>query len=138
MLFRSLMTYNFKFLSLHPTSLVKSIALKNGSLPCTPGAAITPYPIIQTNPILFSSKLGNASTLSRMSPRSTLRARFSNGGYVKQLGATLDDRLSMDERAHELSCMCFSLPQDIRLNDDISTFCRLLKTFYFRNAFDQH
>jgi len=31
-----------------------------------------------------------------------------------------------------------SLPQDIRLTDNISTFCRLLKTFYFRNAFNQH
>ena len=31
-----------------------------------------------------------------------------------------------------------SLPQDIRSTDNISTFCRLLKTFYFRNAFDQH
>jgi len=28
--------------------------------------------------------------------------------------------------------------QDIRSTDNISTFCRLLKTFYFRNAFDQH
>ena len=31
-----------------------------------------------------------------------------------------------------------SLPQDIRSTDNISTFCRLLKTFYFRKAFDQH
>ena len=31
-----------------------------------------------------------------------------------------------------------SLPQEIRSTDNISTFCRLLRTFYFRNAFDQH
>ena len=31
-----------------------------------------------------------------------------------------------------------SLPQDIRSTDNISTFFRLLKTFYFRNAFDPH
>jgi len=31
-----------------------------------------------------------------------------------------------------------SLPQDIRSTDNISTFCRLLKMFYFRNASNQH
>ena len=31
-----------------------------------------------------------------------------------------------------------SLPQDIRSCDNISTFCRRLKTFYFRNAFIEH
>jgi Reverse transcriptase (RNA-dependent DNA polymerase) len=31
-----------------------------------------------------------------------------------------------------------SLPRDIRSTDNISTFCRLLKTFYLRNAFDQY
>jgi len=30
-----------------------------------------------------------------------------------------------------------SLPRDIRSTDSISTFCRLLKTFYFGNAFNQ-
>ena len=29
-----------------------------------------------------------------------------------------------------------SLPKDIRSCDSTSTFCRLLKTFYFRDAFD--
>jgi len=31
-----------------------------------------------------------------------------------------------------------SLPQDIRSTDNISTFCRLLNIFYFRNAFNQY
>jgi len=31
-----------------------------------------------------------------------------------------------------------SVPQDIRSTDNISACCRLLKTFYFRNAFNQH
>jgi Reverse transcriptase (RNA-dependent DNA polymerase) len=61
---------------LHLTSPIKSIALKNVSLPYTPGAAITHYLLILTSPSLFSSELGNALILSRMSPRSTWQARL--------------------------------------------------------------
>jgi Reverse transcriptase (RNA-dependent DNA polymerase) len=59
------MTHNFIFLFLHLTSIVESIAFKNVSPPCTPGAAITHYPLILTSLTLFSSELGNALTLSK-------------------------------------------------------------------------
>jgi len=67
------------FLFPHPISSVESIVLKIVSLPCTPGAVITPFPSNLINLTLFSSEPGNALILSQTSPRSTLRA-CPNGG----------------------------------------------------------
>ena len=58
-------------ISLSPSNFSSQInRLEEVVLPCTPGAVITLYSLILTSPILFSSELGNALTLSRMSSRS--------------------------------------------------------------------
>ena len=101
----SLKTHNFKFLFLHSTFPVKSIALRNVSLPCTPGAVFnspSPYPLILKSLILFSLELGNVLTLSRMSPRSTSRL-FHMADHVKLLGVTLNNHLLMDKHVNEVS-----------------------------------
>jgi len=59
-----LTSHNFIFLFPHPISSVKSIVLKIVSLPCTPGAVITPFPSILIDLTLFSSEPDNALILS--------------------------------------------------------------------------
>jgi len=69
-----LTNHDFTFLFSHPISTVKSIVLKIVSLPCTPGAVITPFPSNLITLTLFSSETGYTLILTRTSPRSTLRA----------------------------------------------------------------
>ena len=96
------MTHNFIFLSLHLTSLVKSIAFKNVSLPCTPGAVIT----LSLNPGKSDSVLfGTRQRSHSFSDITTVNV--SGSDHLKLLGVTLDNHLSMDKHVNEVSRACF-------------------------------
>jgi len=74
------------------------------------------------------------SLVGRYIPSHTLRSQDTN------LLAIPRSKTVFGSRAFRVAAptVFHSLPQDIRSTDSISTFCRLLKTFYFRNAFNQH
>ena len=72
------------------------------------------------------------SSVTRYLPSRTLRSQDTN------LLAIPRTKTVFGSRAFRVAAPTVfnSLPQDIRSTDNISTFCRLLKTFYFRNAFN--
>ena len=74
------------------------------------------------------------SSVARYLPSRTLRSQDTN------LLAVPRTKTVFGSRAFRVAAPTVfnSLPQDIRSTDNISIFCRLLKTFYFRNAFNQH
>jgi len=74
------------------------------------------------------------SLVDRYLPSRTLRSQDTN------LLAVLRTKTVFGSRAFRVTAptVLNSLPQDIRSTDSICKFCRLLKTFYFRNAFNQH
>ena len=74
------------------------------------------------------------SSVARYLPSRTLRSQDTN------LLAVPRTKTIFGSRAFRVAAPTVfnSLPQDIRSTDNIYAFCRLLKTFYFRNAFNQH
>ena len=74
------------------------------------------------------------SSVARYSPSRSLRSQDTH------LLAVPRSNTVFGSRAFRVAAPTVfnSLPQDIRSCDNISTFCRRLKTFYFRNAFVEH
>jgi len=72
------------------------------------------------------------SLVARYLPSRTLRSQDTNLLAVPWTKTVFGSRAF----CVTASTVFNSLPQDIRSTDNISTFCRLLKTFYFRNAFN--
>jgi len=74
------------------------------------------------------------SLVARYLPSRTLRSQDTN------LFAVPRTKTVFGSRAFRVAVPTVfnSLPQDIRSTNNISTFCHLLKTFYFCNAFNQH
>jgi len=71
------------------------------------------------------------SSVARYLPSRTLRSQNTNLPRTKTV---------FDLHAFRVAAptVFYSLPQDIRSTNNICAFCRLLKTFYFRNAFNHH
>jgi len=84
-----------------PISSFKSIVLKIVSLPCTPGAVITPFLSILINLTLFSSEPGNALILSRMSPWSTFFGLGCSNGRPRQATRRHTRQSLVDGQARE-------------------------------------
>ena len=76
---------------------------------------------------------GRSTFVRRSSARVT--GFYTSSLYNQSMTCKVLDRLT---RFVNVPNVFNSLPQDIRSTDNISTFCRHLKTFYFRIAFDQH
>ena len=74
------------------------------------------------------------SSVARYLPFHTLRSQDTN------LLAVPRTKTVFGSRAFRVAARTVfnSLPPDIRSTDNIYAFCRLSKTFYFRNAFNQH
>ena len=73
-------------------------------------------------------------SVARYMPSRTLRSQDTN------LLAVPRTKTVFGSRAFRVAAPTVfnSLPQDIRSTDNIYAFCRLLMTFHFRNAFNQH
>jgi len=81
-----------------------------------------------------STSLYLNSSVARYLPSRTLRSQNTNLLAVPRTKTVFGSHAF-----HVAAPTVFnSLPQDIRSTNNISAFCRLLKTFYFRNAFNQH
>jgi len=111
-----LMTHSFTFFFPHPVSSVKSINLKIVSLPCTPGAVITPFPSIMINlTVLFGTR--QRSHFSRTSPWSKLQA------WWFQWRTTSGYSVSIDKLVNEFSRTCFNHLRPLRHIRPAITVC---------------
>jgi len=78
----------------------------------------------------LSSHSASVPSTSRMSATSRMSDTFSTSGSKKE------ENVSTFPWGKFGAWLVFnSLPQDITSCDSISSFCRLLKTFYFRDVF---
>jgi len=81
-----------------------------------------------------------ARSSSTSSYLNSLVARYLSSHTLRsQPSRRSQDKDSLSVRAHSMLLWqpFLFLPMDIRSTDSISTFCGLLKTFYFHNAFNQ-